>query len=377
MPYVSQANRQIFDAAIKLLQEKIETPGDLNYVITRIMAVSLAPTNSNTRIMVTSPNTKSNPENQMPVLMPPPPKSKMPPRLAPAPQVQSRPMKTFSVKTWDGAGEGQKVLVYSGSGKGKTTLASMSPKPVFIGLDDGGRMVRNPATGEPIQHIPDIETFQDVRDALHQSGLFATFESVVIDTGTILELLAIQHVLDTIPHEKGGIVKHLDDYGYGKGYNHLFDTMRLIFADLDGLIRQGKNVILLCQQCPVVIANAAGSNYLQDGPKLYSPGPDSKQSFTVRGYACEWADHVFKIDYLQQQVVGARTETDNKGRVKEHAGKIQGVTTRAIFTMPSDPSFFAKTRTLTDPVVSFETAADNSIWRMLFPDAGLPESVKN
>jgi hypothetical protein len=117
----------------------------------------------------------------------------------------------------------------------------------------------------------------------------------------------------------------------------------------------------------VVIANAAGGNYLQDGPKLYSPGPDSKQSFTVRGFACEWADHVFKIDYLQQQVVGARTETDNKGHTKDHAGKIIGTTQRAIFTMPSDPSYFAKTRTLTEAVVSFETASDDSIWRFLFP----------
>ena len=238
---------------------------------------------------------------------------------------------------------------------------------MFIGLDDGGRMIRHPVTGEPIKRVPEIETFQDVRDALHQPGLFDGYKTVVIDTGTQLELWAIQHVLDTIPHEKGGLIKHLDDFGYGKGYNHLFDTMRLIFQDLDGQIRQGKNVVVLCQQCPMVIANAAGANYLQDGPKLYSPGPDSKQSFTVRGYACEWADHVFKVDYLQQQVLGARSEVDNRGKTKEFAGKIVGDTTRAIFTMPTNPSFFAKTRTLTDPVVSFADQKDDSIWRMLFP----------
>ena len=295
---------------------------------------------------------------------PPPPKSALPPKITAPSPAQKPPAKTFKVETWDGKGEGEKVIAYAASGMGKTTLASMAPAPVFIGLDDGGRKIKNPITGQPINRIPGVESFQDVRDALHQPGLFTTAKTIVIDTGTILELLAIQHVIDTIPHEKAGVkIEHLDDYGYGKGYVHLFDTMRLIFQDLDTLVRQGKNVVLLCQQCPVVIANAAGSNYLQDGPKLYAPGPDSKQSFTIRGFTCEWADHVIRIGYLQQQVVGARTDKDGK----EHAGKLTGSTKRAIFTTPSDPSYFAKSRTLTEPVISFDTAADDSFWRFLLP----------
>ena len=242
---------------------------------------------------------------------------------------------------------------------------------MFIGLDDGGRMVRNGATDKAINAIPGIETFQDVRDALHQPGLFGSAKSIVIDTGTILELLAMQWVIDTIPHEKGTKVQRIEDYGYGKGYTHMFDAMRLIAQDLDAHIRAGRNVIILCQQCPQVIANAAGSNYLQDGPKLFAPGPDSKQTFTTRGYFCEWADHVFKIDYLQQQVSGGRV-VEVFGKQKEMAGKITGDCTRAIFTMPTDPSYFAKTRTLTDPVVSFADQADDSIWRLLFP-AEYPE----
>jgi hypothetical protein len=293
----------------------------------------------------------------------------MPPKpQAPSPQTPTRQAKTFKVGVWDGAGEGQKVIVYGASGKGKTSLAAIAPRPIFIGLDDGGRMVRNAITGEAISRVPGVESFPDVRDALHQAGLFDGYKSIVIDTGTILELLAIQWVIENVPHEKAGTrISHIDDYGYGKGYNHLFDTMRLVLQDLDSHVRQGRNVIVLCQQMPVVVANAAGANYLQDGPKLYAPGPDSKQSFTIRGYACEWADHVFKIDYLQQIVSGARTE-ERSGKIKEFAGKVTGDTTRAIFTAPTDPSFFAKTRTLKDPVVSFNDQTDDSIWRLLFPE---------
>ena len=143
-------------------------------------------------------------------------------------------------------------------------------------------------------------------------------------------------------------------------------NQRLLSAErrnLDALVRRGKNVIILCQQCPIVVANSAGANFLQDGPKLYAPGPESRQAFTTRGFACEWADHVLRIGYLGQQVVGARTDKEGK----EHAGKVKGTTTRAIYVQPADPSFFAKSRTLKDPVISFESPDDDSLWAILFP----------
>jgi hypothetical protein len=272
--------------------------------------------------------------------------------------------KRFSAAAWTGEGEGEKIILYGGSGKGKSTLASMAPAPVILGLDDGGRKLRHPGTGEPLQHIPGLATFNDVRDALQQKGLFDPFKSVIIDTMTVLETWAGDWTCLNIPHEKGHKVKRLVDYGYGKGYEHLYDTMRLILADLDALVRQGKNVVLLCQQCPIVIANPSGMNFLENGPKLYAPGPDSKQTFTVRGLACEWADHVCRVDFLNRQVMGGGLGSHGR----EHAGKATGDTTRAIFTIPTDPSFFAKSRTLTDPVISFASTKDDSFWRLLFPD---------
>lgn len=305
--------------------------------------------------------------------MPPAPTPKAPPAAAskrppkpstPSPQAKPRVTKTFGVGTWDGKGEGEKIILYGASGRGKTTLASMAPAPVFIGLDDGGRKVRNPKTGESVKRIEGIETFQDVRDALVQPGLFDGAKTIVIDTGTMLEFLAIDWVVENVPHEKpGSIIRRLEDYGYGKGYTHLFDAMRLVFQDLDGQVRQGRNILILCQQCPMVVANPSGANFLENGPKLYAPGPESKQSFTIRGYACEWADHVFKLDYFQQNVIGARIDTEGK----EHAGKVTGSSERAIYTMPSDPSFFAKTRTLKDPVISFTDIKDDTLWEFLFP----------
>lgn len=288
---------------------------------------------------------------------PPPPPARKKGTSKPA----ARKARTFSVGAWTGDNEGEKIILYGASGRGKTTLGCLAPDPVFIGLDDGGRKIRHPATGEPIQRIEGVETFDDFRDALVQPGLFDSFRSVVIDTGTRLESLAGDWTVENVPHEKGHQVRRLVDYGYGKGYEHLFDTMRLAWAALDTLARQGKNVIVLCQQCPVVVANAAGSNYMEDGPKLYHPGPDSKQTFSVRLFACEWADHVFRIEYSDRFVSDER--------------KVTGSTERAVFIVPEDPSYCAKSRTLgnlTDadgePItrISFENPQDDSLWRYLF-----------
>ena len=277
-----------------------------------------------------------------------------PPPIAPPPAGPKRKKKKFSVTPWTGAGEGEKIIIYGPSGVGKTTLGAMAPSPVFLGLDDGGRKVRNPITGQPIQHIDGLETFDDVRDALSQKDLFEPGQSAEIDTLTMLETFGSEWTVQNILHEKGHKVTRLVEYGYGKGYEHLYDTMRLVVQEFDALVRRGVNVILLCQQCPTVKANPAGANYYEDGPKLYAPGPDSKQSFSIRLFFQEWADHVLRVDYPDMVIGKDRKATGSSTR-------------RAIWTMP-EPHAFAKTRTLKDPVVSFEHVQDDSIWRLIFPD---------
>lgn len=267
---------------------------------------------------------------------------------APAPK-SSRTVKKFSVTTWEGSEEGEKIIIHAKSGMGKTTLAAMAPEPVFIGLDDGGRKIKHPITGESLQHIPGIETFSDVRDVLHQVDLFDDYETIIIDTGTQLQHLGLLHTFTTVKGPKNTTCTNIEQYGYHKGYRHLYDTMHHILGDLDPLVKRGKNIIIVCQMLPIKISNPGGEDFLCNTPELQA---DPKNS--IAADYISWVDHIFMIDH-----------TD----IQTKDGKAASTGGRCIRVHP-EIHFEAKSRTLGPDLatVSFGNKQDNSIWLFLFGD---------
>ena len=269
--------------------------------------------------------------------------------------------KTFRVAVWDGAGEGEKIIIYADSGMGKTTLASMLPNPVFAGLDDGGRKIRNPKTDEPLKNIPDIETFADFRAAVQQPDLFNDYETLVVDTGTILETLALGWMLEYVLGGENSTnrMRNIEQYGWGKGHRHLYDTMRLPLADFDTLIRRGKNVCVLCQMQQVEISHSGGENFLCDAPKL---AIQHGKTPSIWGMWVEWADHVLKIS--NEGVIAAKD--DKKSKV----AKATSTGNRIIHVHAPEVHYKAKSRSIPPrfSVVSFDNPADDSIWKFLFDE---------
>jgi hypothetical protein len=260
------------------------------------------------------------------------------------------PSKTFAAEKWSDQGEGEKIGIYADTGMGKTTLASLAPNPVFLGLDDGGRKLRHPKTGELLTRIPGIETFLDVHNVLSQPSVFESFETVVIDTGTILEEWAIPYMLENIPNDKGVTMKNIIQYGYNKGYRHLYDTMKIILQDCDALVRRGKNIIMIFQEAANRVPNPGGDDFLRAGPRL-----TSNKEANIEALYCEWMDHVFRI-------------ADYGAVVKDK--KILSTGKRAIF-VKQEAYFRAKSRTLPLDIecVSFDSPSDDSIWQYVFGGA--------
>ena len=269
------------------------------------------------------------------------------------PAAPTAPPKKFT-KGKNSSTNGKKFLIYGESGRGKSSLSILAPTPILIPLDDGTSDLLDPYTGEEIDEVKNVTTFEDTRLALHQADLFKDNETVIIDTVTKLEDLSHEYMFKTIPHEKGGTVHSIEGYGYGKGYRHLYDTMKLFLTDVDALVRTGKNVILIAQCATRMVPNAAGEDYLCFCPRLYQ---GSKGTPPVEELYREWADFVLFIDHVSQTVKDK---------------KASGDTTRAVFT-DGEMHFKAKSRVLPNgknvpPVVNFADVADDSIFRFIFPE---------
>jgi hypothetical protein len=223
----------------------------------------------------------------------------------------------------------------------------MAPTPVFLGLDDGGRKIRNPKTGEPLTRIPGLESFADVHAVLSQPAVFDGYETIVIDTGTILEEWAIPYMLENVPNDKGQTMKNIIQYGYNKGYRHLYDTMKMVLQDCDVLVKRGKNIIMLFQEAANRVPNPGGDDFLRAGPRL-----TSNKEANIEALYCEWMDHVFRI-------------AEHGAVIKDR--KIIGAGKRAIF-VKQEAHFRAKSRTLPIDVecISFDGPEDDSVWQYVF-----------
>ncbi len=255
-------------------------------------------------------------------------------------------MSNFKVESYANVKRGEKIVIYGDTGMGKTSLALLAPKPVFLDLDEGGFELHHPHTGKKLDHISGIRDFSDIRTALQQTDLYDNYETVVVDNITIVQDWAEPYVVATISTEKGAKVTNLMGYGYNKGYKHLYNIMRGPLADCDELVRRGKNVILIAQAALRSVPNPSGEDFLRAGLRLHAD-----KSWNIESLYCEWASEIYRIDYHNAFVSKEK--------------KISGGSIRAIFTQP-ELYFRAKSRRGLDPVVSFENSADDSIWTFMF-----------
>jgi len=263
--------------------------------------------------------------------LPPPTAQRQPPAKAALPQTPSR---EFAVSSGRVTGP-QRVVIYGSGGIGKSSLAALAPNPVFIDIESGTREL-------DVRRFDGIETFEDLRALLHSDKLDG-FQTIVLDSATKAEELAIAFTLATIPHEKGHYIQRLEGYGFSKGLGHVYDTYMLLLQDLDRQIRKERNVVLIAHDCINDVPNPVGEDFIRYEPHLQSP-KSGKSS--IRNRVVQWADHVLFIGY---DVVAK----DGKG----HGGG-----TRTIWTTER-PDHVAKSRSVAEPVLF--NLGDDTIWTML------------
>lgn len=187
-----------------------------------------------------------------------------------------------------------------------------------------------------------LETFEDLLDAL-RLPLCERFGAIVIDSGTKCEELAAAYVIRTVPHEKEGKkITCIEDYGFGKGYGHIFDAMLLLLGQLDQHKRAGRHVVIICHDCTAKVPNPAGEDWLRYEPRL-----QNSDKSNVRLRVREWADYLSFIGY----------------DVAAKDGKAKGSGTRSIFSQEM-PTHMAKSRTSLD-VMPYRQG-DAEFWKQVF-----------
>lgn len=246
---------------------------------------------------------------------------------------------TLTVSSGAMQGVGQKICIYGPGGVGKTSLAAavvdVGLNPLFIDAEDSSKFL-DVARVSP-------KSWDEVRQVLHTPDLMDDYDCVVVESLTKLEDWANQWVCQNIPHEKGNTIRGIEDYGYGKGYQHIYEAFLCLLGDLDAITRTGKHVFATAHVCTETVPNPEGENWLQYQPRLQSPPKIGK----VRERVKEWCDHLLFVDF-------------DKAVAK---AKAIGHGTRTIYCAER-PTYWAKSRSLADPVPYEKDSSE--IWNQLF-----------
>lgn len=233
-----------------------------------------------------------------------------------------------------------RILIYGTGGIGKTTLAAWLPAPLFIDLEGGTRRLN--VTRDTATSWPELRGKLAAIEASPPSGV----RTIVIDTATVAEELAKQQVLETKPTtDKGKPVTSIEDYGWGKGWQFVFDQFNGLLADLDRIVAKGLNVCIVAHVVDSPVPNPAGEDYIRWEPHLYDGDKNGRGS--IRSRVFEWSDHALFVGYDV-------TVTDGKG---------QGIGERTIYTHEL-PTHVAKSRAgaLTR---TFDINDPGAVWREL------------
>ena len=230
--------------------------------------------------------------------------------------------------------KGHRIVLFGTGGIGKTTIACLAPGPVaFIDADESLPTLKASLKENSIK-LPTIVSAHDwasVRSALQSDG-WDDIKTIVIDTATKLEELAVAHTIKTVKHEKGNSVSSIEGYGFGKGFQFVFDTFLPLLGDLDRHVRAGRNVILIAHECTSNVPNPKGEDWIRYEPRLQNPN-SGKASIRLR--LKEWADHVLFLGYDVE--------------VNKDTGKAAGHGSRTLYTAEL-PFCMAKSRTTSDQI---------------------------
>lgn len=240
----------------------------------------------------------------------------------------------------------QKTVIYGPGGVGKSELCSLLNQcdivPLFIDIGTGTQFL------DVKRCKPTPQNWEELRAAVQRD--WPGRGAIVIDDLSKAEEMAIDYVIRTVKHEKdkSKVITSIEDYGWGKGYVHAYETFLQLLGDLDAQARKGVHVICIAHECTANVPNPTGEDWIRYEPRLQSPASGKA---SIRHRVKEWCDHLL--------FVGFDVFTED--------GKGTGGGTRTIY--PAElPTHWAKSRLLSEPIPYAKGSAD--LWKALLGVGG-------
>ncbi|MCU0659683.1 MAG: ATP-binding protein [Polyangiaceae bacterium] len=130
-----------------------------------------------------------------------------------------------------------RIALFGVPGVGKSTFAAQAPNPIFLCAEDGAGFL-------DAQAFPKVLSWQDALDAIEVLLREEhPFKTLVIDTLDALESLCWEHVCRM---HGNGKTRSIEDFGYGRGYQHAVETWEQLLRRLEQLqAKRGMHLVLI------------------------------------------------------------------------------------------------------------------------------------
>jgi hypothetical protein len=186
----------------------------------------------------------------------------------------------------------KKILKYGVEGIGKSTLASQFPNPLVLDTEDGTNHL-------DVARVK-VDTAIDLEGAIHElTRDNQGFKTLVIDSIDKAERLLIDQLL------KKANKRSIEDFGFGKGYTMVAESMARLLSLLDALVDQGVNVVLVGH----ATVKRVSPPDMDEGYDRYEPKLTKQSAPLVK----EWADAILFCQYKTRLVEGEDGRTRAKG----------------------------------------------------------------
>jgi hypothetical protein len=208
------------------------------------------------------------------------------------------------------------LLIYGDAGRGKTTIATKAPKPLYLPLERG---LPRGVEVDAVQGLNNFEAVMNTLAAVHSDA--RGYESLVIDTLDALE----PHVLQYTCSKHGW--KNIQQPSYGKGWVAADDEWRRFIRGITAIRDKHNMTIVLVSHAEVVrVEDPRVPTFTTYAPKI------NKRARALVVDACD------VVGFLAEDL---RTVVDDGG-FKERT-RATASTGRFLF-LEGRPSFLAKNR---------------------------------